>query len=162
MLRLLIDENVDNRILRGLQLRLPQLDFLLAKQVGLAGFADSVFLEWAAQDQRTILTHDVKTMPHFSGLRLRSSLSMAGVIVIPDQMRIGRAIKELELLILTHSQSDFRDRIEYLPLRRIHQAAVSYSVRSRSRMKSITPRACSRFTVGKSARKTSRLSPAFK
>ena len=60
MLRLLIDENVDNRILRGLQLRLPQLDFLFAKQVGLAGFADSVLLEWAAQDQRTILTHAFK------------------------------------------------------------------------------------------------------
>jgi len=63
MLRLLIDENINNHILRGLQLRLPQLDFLLVKQVGLAGSPDSVLLEWAARDQRTILTHDVKTMP---------------------------------------------------------------------------------------------------
>ena len=65
MLRLLIDENVDNRILRGLQLRLPQLDFLLAKQVGLAGFADSVLLEWAARELRTISTHDVKNHASF-------------------------------------------------------------------------------------------------
>jgi len=40
MLRLLIDENVNNRILRGLKSRLPELDFVTVKQVGLAGFKD--------------------------------------------------------------------------------------------------------------------------
>ena len=37
MLRLLIDENVDHRILRGLLRRVPQLDFLVVAQIGMAG-----------------------------------------------------------------------------------------------------------------------------
>jgi hypothetical protein len=42
MLRLLIDENFNHRILQGVQLRLPRLDFVLPKQVGLAGSKDLV------------------------------------------------------------------------------------------------------------------------
>ena len=45
MLRLLIDENIDHRILRGLPRRVPQLDFLLVTQIGLAGAKDIVDLE---------------------------------------------------------------------------------------------------------------------
>ena len=37
MLRLLIDENFDQRILRGLRLRLPQLDYLIVQQAGMSG-----------------------------------------------------------------------------------------------------------------------------
>jgi hypothetical protein len=35
MLRLLIDENVNHRILRGLKIRSPELDFVTVKEVGL-------------------------------------------------------------------------------------------------------------------------------
>jgi hypothetical protein len=35
MLRLLIDENFDARIVRGLKLRLATLDFVFVKEVGL-------------------------------------------------------------------------------------------------------------------------------
>jgi hypothetical protein len=52
MLRLLIDENIDHRILRGLKLRLPQIDYLLVKQIGMAGFSDLELLRWAAREGR--------------------------------------------------------------------------------------------------------------
>lgn len=34
LLRLLIDENLDHRILRGLKLRLPRLDYVVAQVAG--------------------------------------------------------------------------------------------------------------------------------
>ena len=40
MLRLLIDENFDQRILRGLRLRLPQLDYVILQLAGLSGISD--------------------------------------------------------------------------------------------------------------------------
>jgi hypothetical protein len=49
MLRLLIDENVNHRILRGLKIRLPELDFVTVKEVGLAKFKDPLLLRWAAE-----------------------------------------------------------------------------------------------------------------
>ena len=65
MLRLLIDENFTHRILRGLNSRLPELDFVLVRG-GLVGFPDLALLRWAAQNDRTILTRDIKTMLHYA------------------------------------------------------------------------------------------------
>lgn len=62
MLPLLIDENFDQRILRGLRLRLPQLDFLIVQDIGLGGVDDPPLLDWAAREGRVIITHDVNTM----------------------------------------------------------------------------------------------------
>jgi predicted nuclease of predicted toxin-antitoxin system len=116
MLRLLIDENFDHNILRGLVRRVPQLDFLVVAQIGLAGAADIDLLRWAAQENRTIVTHDRKTMIPDAEQLLAQHEPMTGVILVPDQLPIGRAIADLELSILTQSQSDMRDRIQHLPL----------------------------------------------
>jgi predicted nuclease of predicted toxin-antitoxin system len=117
MLRLLIDENVNNRILRGLKSRLPELDFVTVRQVGLAGTPDSDLLNWAAENHRVMLSHDVRTMSDCANQLLREGEPIAGVIFVPDQMAIGLAISDLELLIACSSEADFSDRIEYLPLK---------------------------------------------
>jgi predicted nuclease of predicted toxin-antitoxin system len=62
MIRLLTDENFNQYILRGLRRRLPRLDFVMVKDVSLAGLPDLVLLKWAANEQRIILTHDLKTL----------------------------------------------------------------------------------------------------
>lgn len=117
MLRLLIDENFNHRILRGLISRLPQLDFVLVSKVGLAGFADSDLLKWAAKNRRIMLTHDVNTMPHFANQLLHQGEPMAGVIVVPEEMGIGPAIRDLEMLIECSWESDFYEWVEHLPLK---------------------------------------------
>ena len=116
MLRLLIDENFNHLILRGVKSRLPELDFVLVRQIGLAGFKDPVLLKWAGQNDRTMLTQDIKTMRSYAEQLMMHNEPMAGVILVPQNMPIGRAIEELELVIACHSQEEFRDRIEYLPL----------------------------------------------
>jgi hypothetical protein len=115
MLRLLIDENFNNHILRDVKLRLPQLDFVLAKH-GLAGLPDPVLLRWAAQENRTILTHDIKTMIPDAIQLIVQSEPMAGVILVPQSLNVGHAISDLELLIVCFSQTELRDSIRYLPL----------------------------------------------
>ena len=45
MIRLLTDENIDQRILRGLHRRLPRLDFISVRDVGLAGRPDLALLK---------------------------------------------------------------------------------------------------------------------
>ena len=113
MLRLLIDENIDHRILRGLKSRLPEFDFVLVRQVGLAGSPDSDLLKWAAENRRVMLTHDRRTMPDCANQLLREGKGMAGVIFVPGQLDIGRAINDLELLIACSWESEFRDRIAH-------------------------------------------------
>jgi predicted nuclease of predicted toxin-antitoxin system len=117
MLRLLIDENINHRILRGLKSRLPELDFVTVRQLGLARSPDSDLLKWAAENQRVMLTHDRGTMSDCANQLLREDEPMAGVIIVPDQLDIGRAINDLELLIACSWESEFHDRIKHLPLR---------------------------------------------
>jgi predicted nuclease of predicted toxin-antitoxin system len=56
MLRLLIDQDLDQVILRGLLLRVPNLDVITAHQVGLSDASDPDLLAWAAEQTRIVVT----------------------------------------------------------------------------------------------------------
>jgi len=116
MIRLLTDENFSHPILRGLIRRVPHFDFVLVHDVGLTSQPDPVLLRWAASKQRSIMTHDKKTMIAYAEQLIRQGEPMAGLIVVPQSMRIGRAINDLELIVECYSESEMRDRIQHLPL----------------------------------------------
>jgi hypothetical protein len=116
MLRLLIDENFNHRILRGLKLRLPLIDYRVVRQIGMSGFPDLDLLRWAARENRIIVTHDRETMIPYAQHCLRIGEPMAGVIFVPEQMAIGRAISDLELMIECLSPAELIDQIKYVPI----------------------------------------------
>jgi hypothetical protein len=116
MLRLLTDENFNKRIVRGLNRRCPNLDLLSVRDVGLAGLRDPLLLDWAARENRTMLTHDFDTMINYAKLLLVRYEPMAGAVFVPERLPIGRAIEDLQLVIECYSQSEMYNRIEYLPL----------------------------------------------
>ena len=70
MLRLLIDQDFDHDILRGVQQRIVALDAITAHQAGLSATPDPELLEWAAENERVLITHDRKTMPHHAAERI--------------------------------------------------------------------------------------------
>lgn len=116
MIRLLTDEDFDHKILRGLIRRVPHLDFVLVHDIGLTSQPDPVLLKWAASKHRSIITHDEKTMVPYAKQLVRQGEPMAGLIFVPQSLGIGRAIDDLELIVECSTESDMRDRIEYLPL----------------------------------------------
>ena len=77
---------------------------------------DPGLLDWAAREGRVIVTHDVNTMARFSSARLRESLPMPGVIIVPEELEIGRAINDLEVVIECSTADDLENQIQYLPL----------------------------------------------
>ena len=56
MLKLLIDENLDQRILHGLQLRVPDLLYTLVQETALAGAQDAALLRSQAIRAKISLT----------------------------------------------------------------------------------------------------------
>ncbi len=58
-MKFLADENFDNTIIRGLLRRQADIDIVRVQDVGLSGKDDPAVLEWAAQELRILLTHDV-------------------------------------------------------------------------------------------------------
>lgn len=115
MLRLLVDHDFNERILRGVQSR-AEVDALLARAVDLQDKPDAVLLAWAAAEDRIVLSHDLETMPRFVIARVRGGETMPGLILVPQDLRIGRAIEELTLVALCSDPSEWRDMIVYIPL----------------------------------------------
>jgi hypothetical protein len=116
MPKLLSDHNFNARILRGLRRRLSSLDVVTALDAGLASVDDPDLLEWAATQDRILLTHDVNTIPGFAYMRVQNGVSMPGVFLVPKSMAIGQAIDDLELAVQALSPDDCKDLVTYFPL----------------------------------------------
>lgn len=116
MIRLLIDENFNHRILRGLKLRQPKIDYLVVQQTEMQGSSDPRLLAWAAEQDRLLLTHDLKTIPKYAYQRVESGLPMCGVIVLPKDLPIGQAIEELLVVINCLEPGELTNRVINLPL----------------------------------------------
>ena len=84
MLSLLSNETFNGDIVRGLLLRYPNLDLLRVQDVGLREVDDPAILDWAADNERILLTHDRVTMPDFAYERLVRGEQMTGLFVVND------------------------------------------------------------------------------
>jgi predicted nuclease of predicted toxin-antitoxin system len=116
MLKFLSDENFNGDIVRGLFLRQPNLDLLRVQDVGLRELDDPAILDWAANNERILLTHDRATMPDFAYDRLLKGQQMSGVFLINDRMPTRQAIDELLLLNNCSQQDEWKGIVLYLPL----------------------------------------------
>ncbi len=110
MLRLAADENFNNNIVRGLLRWEPELDIVRIQDVGLSGADDPTVLEWTAQEERVLLTHDVSTITRYAYERVRAGQSMPGVFEVSRAVPIGRALAECSL------DGEWEGQVRYLPL----------------------------------------------
>jgi hypothetical protein len=62
MLKLAADEDFNNRIIRGSLRREPELDLVRVQDASLRSRDDASVIEWAANEGRVLLTHNVTTM----------------------------------------------------------------------------------------------------
>jgi hypothetical protein len=117
MLRLVADENFNNNIVRGLLRRRPELDIVRLQQVGLSGADDPTVLEWAAQQGRVLLTHDVSTITKYAYDRVQVGQPMPGVFEVSRNVPISRAIEDILLLAECSLDGEWEGQVRYLPLR---------------------------------------------
>src|SRR5258708_6066167 len=95
----LLTENFDNRILKGLRRRLPHLDIVRVQDMGLSGKTDAELLDWAASQNRLLLTHDLSTIRPIVTDRIAGGLPMPGVFEMTQGFPIAQAIEELVVLV---------------------------------------------------------------
>ncbi len=102
MIKLAADENFNNDIVRALLRRNPS--------------DDPTVLEWAAREQRVLLTHDVSTITRYAYERVRQELAMPGVFEIPRGLGIKDTIEDLLLLAEYSRTGEWEGQVQYLPL----------------------------------------------
>lgn len=115
-MRLLFDENFNQRIVRSLKLELPNLEFEIAQNCGLKGKPDPQVLEWASENGFILVSHDLKTVPKFAYQIVAEDKTMLGVIAVPDDLPIGQAIDELVITIQCSLPKELENRVLHLPL----------------------------------------------
>lgn len=95
----------------------PALDILRVQDVGLMGKEDPEILEWAAKNERILLTHDVATITFFAYERVKAGLPMPGVFEVGRKVSIQTAIQDLLLLAECSIPGEWEGQIQYLPLK---------------------------------------------
>ncbi len=114
-MRLLTDENFNGAILRGLIRRLPKLDIVRVQDVGLMNADDPDILEWAANEGRILLTHDVATITMYAYERVKQRLPMPGVVEVIATAPIGKIIDDLELFIRCSQPEEYEGQVLFIP-----------------------------------------------
>jgi hypothetical protein len=115
-MRFAADENFNGRIVERLCQRFEDLDIVRIQDTDFYGAPDPAVLDWAAQEERIVLTHDVQTLVNDAYERIKQGLPMPGVILVPNTLAIGLAVNELEIALGAGRPQDFEDRVTFIPL----------------------------------------------
>ncbi len=114
-IRFLADANFSQKIVAGLFLREPRIDFELPHDVIPDRMKDPEVLELAAVRRRVLVTHDVRTMPsHFAAFVVNRACS--GLILVPQEMPIRAAIEDLLLIWHVSEAAEWINQMRRLPL----------------------------------------------
>lgn len=112
--RLLADANLNVAIVTGLARNNSEIDFKRAEDIPLKGLPDPVVLAAAAQESRVLVSHDIRSLPSHLREFVRENAS-PGVIVIPQRLRIGSAIENLQLICEACEPPELANRMCLLP-----------------------------------------------
>jgi len=116
MIRLLTDENIPIAVVRAVKRRRQDVDILSVNDVGLRQTPDPKVLEWAANDDRIVVTYDRSTMIDDAIDRILKGLPMPGLFVLSPNITIGQTIDSILFVNDGSAHEEWRDLITYLPL----------------------------------------------
>ncbi len=85
------------------------------QDVGLRTADDPAVLQWAAEQDRVLVTHDVRAIPGFAHARAAGGWPMPGVLLVLTP--VATAIDELAVIAEASDQAEWGGRAMYLPLR---------------------------------------------
>ena len=108
------DNDLRKAILRGAVRREPRLSFRSAQSAHLDGIPDLEVLARAARENRILVSHDFQTMPrHFRSFTERRS--SPGVLLISQDLPVGKAVESLLLIWEASEQNDWINRLCLVP-----------------------------------------------
>jgi hypothetical protein len=111
------DEDFDNRAVRGVLRREPNVNLLRVQDAGLSGACDPEVLEWAAREGRVLLSHDANTMIEHAKRRLKKGLPMPGLFIAPRDLPIGDVVEDVLLVATLSLDGEYEGQVRFLPLR---------------------------------------------
>jgi len=93
-----------------------KLDIVRVQDVGLSGADDPTVLQWAADQGRIVVTHDISTLAKHAFDRVAAGQPMPGVFEVRSVALVGQAIDDLILLAECSFDGEWEGQVRYLPL----------------------------------------------
>lgn len=118
IIRYLLDENIDAALLKALKRQVPGM---VVWQVGNPGTpklqtADSHILIWCETNKFIFVTNNRHTMPADFREHLTAGRHVVGIFFLSDDMSMGQAINDLELIWSSSDLEEYSDQILQLPI----------------------------------------------
>jgi hypothetical protein len=118
-MQLLLDENLPARYLDLLHHAKPELT---VRSVGQAdapplGTPDPALLAWGEEHDFLLVTGNRRSMPGHLQEHLAAQRHVPGIVVVRRRAAVAEVIGSLVLIVGASLPGEFRDRIEYIPLR---------------------------------------------
>lgn len=113
--RFLADHDLNEHIIDGVLRREPALEFIRARDVGLAGRPDPELLAFAAEHALLVVSHDVNTMVGHAYARIAAGEAMTGLLMAQQSEPIGPVIDSLVLIWSASEAEEWKDQVRFLP-----------------------------------------------
>ena len=115
-MRFIADEHIAAAVVRQLRRKYPNtVDMMHVAEAGIAGASDPELLEWAARENRIVISRDKATLTDFAFERIHQGLTMPGVITLTRDLAIGQLLKELTLIVECMASEELENRVYYIP-----------------------------------------------
>jgi hypothetical protein len=112
----LADQDFNEAVLEGVLRTEPSIQIMRLREVGLRKSDDASVLEWAAQRNLIVLSHDVNTMSKEALERLSRGERMTGLLLVRQQPIAFRAVIDNLVLIWTASEAEeWQNQVTFLP-----------------------------------------------
>jgi predicted nuclease of predicted toxin-antitoxin system len=116
MLRLLADNDFNERVIAGCLAREPRVDIVRVRDIGMGDAADPDILARAAVDGRVVLTHDLQTMVGHAADRVNRGLRMTGVLAVHQNAPIGLQVEHVLIAVICSPPDEMMGMVQFLPL----------------------------------------------
>ena len=116
-LRFLADQNFNEDILEYVTDADPSIDILRVRHIGMDETQDPDILEWAAQQGRIVLSHDVNTMRSDAYDRVIAGLPMPGLFLVVKGRPLEQAAQDIVLLAVSSFEGEWENQVKFLPTR---------------------------------------------
>ena len=114
--RFLVDQDFDERIVRGVRRLEPSVEFIFLRDVNLERAADQEVLAYAADHGLIVLSHDIRTMTAAAQQLVVDGRPMNGLCVAHQWKSKAAVIDALMLVWGASEAEEYRDQIQFLPL----------------------------------------------
>ena len=115
-----MDENIPPTIRTRLLRLLPEADIWQVGSIGAPalGMLDPAVLTWCETYEFVLVTNDRKSMPRHLADHLQAGRHLPGILTLDLTQTVTTLAEELRDIAELSMPDEYRDRIEYVPLKR--------------------------------------------